>query len=140
MEPINSKIAKRFFSKFEVTLSGCWRWNAASNGYGRFSIFGESRYAHIVSWYIHYGSWPTGFVCHSCDNPLCVNPGHLFEGSPKDNTHDALYKGRRLGAPRKHDPQEIRQLLARGLSQREVSKLTGASQATVSEVNRWVRS
>jgi hypothetical protein len=130
---------KRFYAKFKKIPSGCWQWTAASNGYGRFNIEGKVEYAHRVSWYLHHGKWPMKFVCHTCDNPLCVNPAHLFEGTSKDNVHDALVKGRPFGAPLKHDPEIIRRLLRLGLRQREVASVVGCAQATVSEVNRGVR-
>ena len=133
-------IRERFYSKFKVATSGCWEWMTVSaNGYGRFSLFGKGDWAHRASWFIHNGELPAGFICHRCDNPKCVNPEHLFEGTARDNTHDALRKGRKLGAPIKHDPARIRSLLDKGLPQRTIAKLVGASQATVSEIHRGVR-
>lgn len=53
--------------------------------------------AHRYAWTLNYGSIPDGMlVCHSCDEPLCVNPEHLFLGTPKDNIQDMLKKKRGL--------------------------------------------
>jgi hypothetical protein len=55
--------------------------------------------AHRASWQIHYGPIPTGaIVCHSCDNPKCVNPIHLWIGTQRDNLLDAIKKGRKVGS------------------------------------------
>lgn len=48
-----------------------------------------------MSYQIFNGEIPQGFfVCHKCDNPRCINPNHLFVGTPKDNVMDMINKGR----------------------------------------------
>lgn len=54
--------------------------------------------ASAVSYAQHVGDVPDGLhICHTCDNPRCINPAHLFLGTPKDNQQDSLAKGRHAG-------------------------------------------
>jgi hypothetical protein len=90
-------IHRAFWSK--VALGDdreCWEWTRKkARGYGRFDVRGWPVYAHRIAWVIAFGVIPDGlYVCHSCDNPPCVNPAHLFLGTAKDNMQDKVRKGR----------------------------------------------
>jgi len=93
-------IENRFW-KYVHKTETCWIWTGAKagNGYGVTSkhIDGIKRqvYAHRVSYELDNGPIPKGlYVLHSCDNPSCINPKHLYTGTQLDNMRDCLHKGR----------------------------------------------
>lgn len=72
----------------------CWTWTGciSPGGYGKFR---GGEVAHRFSYRSHFGDIPAGLlVMHKCDNPSCVNPDHLFVGTPDDNMQDKVAKNR----------------------------------------------
>ena len=95
---------ERFWEKVNRRGPGdCWEWLGGRSpaGYGRFTVGSHTDnsrrrvIASRLSYELSFGAIPDGYlVCHTCDNPPCVNPAHLFLGDHKDNMQDALAKGR----------------------------------------------
>lgn len=125
---------ERFMAKVSPEpMSGCWLWCGATNehGYGNFWDRGTMRKAHRVSFEMHCGEIGRGqFVLHKCDTPGCVNPGHLWLGTGKDNTADMVKKGRWRNRRKDADDPSMRncrktksELLA---AQKRIAKLEAA--------------
>lgn len=95
-------LAQRIAGKHAVDpATGCWIWTGAKNrnGYGIFTVErGRKRrgvLAHRASFEVHVGPIPEGaLICHRCDRRDCINPAHLYEGTPQTNMDDKAARGR----------------------------------------------
>ena len=98
MAIMKRSLKERFEEKFvKGCPDRCWEWMASKNGkgYGQISVGNRTETASRVAYRIYVGEIPSGVcVLHRCDNPICVNPNHLFLGSQKDNIRDCSNKGR----------------------------------------------
>lgn len=126
----------RFWEKVDKKPDGCWNWKGyTDNGkaYGRLRLGKENKIATHVSWFIHTGKWPNKYMCHKCDNPPCVNPEHLFEGTHWDNMEDKVKKGRQKrgqdipNAILNDGKVKIVKSLLKYLTPRMVEEVTGVS-------------
>lgn len=121
--PKIAPVADRFWPKvnksgptIRAELGSCWVWTASRDrsGYGKFGrgrLRGWTK-ASRVSWELAHGAIPNGlWVLHRCDNPPCVNPGHLFLGTARDNNRDTAAKGR---FDAQKNPAKYRAYLAKG--------------------------
>lgn len=146
-----NSVEARLRRNCEITETGCWEWlGAYRQGYGAIKWKGTMHIAHRVSYTVFVGAIPAGmFVCHSCDNPSCINPEHLWIGTAQDNTRDCINKGRApavIGVPfRKGNiphnkvlttPQVVRvlELWESGTTQRRIADTLSVPLYTVKKI------
>jgi hypothetical protein len=92
-------IQEKFWSRVAVTADNarCWFWQGSPTEiYGQITINQTRWLVHIYSFYLTYGYKPSLCVLHSCDNPKCVNPNHLREGTHDDNMKDKVSRNRQI--------------------------------------------
>ena len=89
-----------FLAKFWAQVdksNDCWLWTGqlGTKGYGQFRDgSGAWWLPHRLSWAIANKADPGRlYVCHKCDVPACVNPKHMYLGTPQDNNSDRVQKG-----------------------------------------------
>lgn len=127
----------------------CWEWTGATHeGRGGYGFIGRGRagggtaQAHRVSWELANGPIPKGMeVCHTCDNPPCVNPAHLFVGTRRANVADAMRK-KRIRSGDRHpnakltadDVRTIREWAPAGWAHNDLAEAFGVSRSLISMV------
>ena len=140
----------RFLQRIEYdTAGGCWLWSGTmvpNTGYGQLCINGKGVGAHRLSWSLFFGSAPDGLVvCHKCDVRSCVNPSHLFLGTPADNMADMKAKGRARWAIgesvssaklRADDIPAILKRLANGESCKKIADSYGLTDCAINAIRR----
>jgi hypothetical protein len=154
-----------FWSKVDMSQGpdACWPWigSLGRSGYGQVRVNKKLYKAHRVAWEKTYGPLPFGFeVCHTCDNPPCCNPAHLFKGTHLDNIADMIAKGRNTKGKQhiwsrnhnrakgekngnakltKRDIKVIRATYAKGgITQRQIGAQYGVSDVLISLIVRRV--
>ena len=139
----------------------CWPWIGRGHvrEYGKIGLNGRTLRSHRVAYELSHGPIPDDLlVCHTCDNPACCNPAHLFLGTQLDNRRDAAHKGRaasgaknaavlyperlRRGEQNRNakitadDVREIRRLYAEGVTLTKIAPLFGIHYTNVSMICR----
>ena len=129
-------------SKINKDKSGCWNWTGpkANNGYGRISFQNEHLIAHRLVYKLLKGEIPKGMnLCHSCDNPQCCNPDHMFIGTQKDNMIDCLKKNRSASAKLKYEEvQAIRSLSDAGIDIKQLALMYGVSKKQIKRIIKGI--
>ncbi len=134
--------------------TGCWNWSryVQSGGYGQVRFGNKQITAHRASYLVFKGEFCRKLcVCHTCDNPRCVNPEHLFLGTTKDNNDDSRNKGRaKIGVSglnlnkghsriRKLTDVQVMEIYRSDDSLRELSEIYGVSMSTISTIRTGKR-
>lgn len=144
-------LMRRLLNGLDKTTN-CWEWKRAINGkgYGTLTVDHKTERAHRLMFKLFYQVDIDGWcVLHKCDNPLCINPEHLFLGTLADNMQDAMRKGR-LKVPTSSlfgeanpaavltqaDVNVIRDHLRAGATQAQIAILFGVSESNISRIKR----
>lgn len=143
---LTEKELNNFNSKIKK-VGACQEWQGCLNrdGYGKVNIrrLGATTYAHRISYRHYLGEVQEGLhVCHTCDNPKCVNPDHLFLGTAQDNMSDMINKdrhvivdqrGERNGHSKltKEDVLKIKELLSI-YNNKEIASMFNVTHSTIS--------
>lgn len=140
----------RFMNKVQPDNNGCWLWTGAkAREYGHFGVmtpFGSKMLRCNIYMHAVINRQVAEVVRHTCDNPICVNPSHLISGTCKDNSQDAVARGRTArGAKvvnKNHNAlsedtvRDIFKLKESGMTQANIARQLNTSPAQVSRVLR----
>ena len=142
-------LREKFLAKVcREPASGCWLWQGMvrPDGYGVAIFEGKARGAHRVAWMLFRGEIAREIVvCHKCDVRACVNPEHLFLGTPADNARDMKEKGRhprgeniRSAKLTTDQVSQIKTLLAEDrMYMREIALQFGVAPPTIRAIREW---
>lgn len=120
-EADETRVAEYFVGRFRES-NGCWEWalKPAHAGYGRVgqsSAYRGERLTHRIALTIALNRCLRGNALHRCDNPPCLRPSHLYEGTQADNARDRDTRGRGAAGPRgsrnKLTPDQVQEILQR---------------------------
>ena len=92
-----------FWEHHNKDENNCWIWRGGKNKQGQGVVRHDGRnwVTSRLAWHLLYGPIPDRhYICHRCDNPPCINPEHLFLGTPRDNSLDMYSKGRHPKRPK----------------------------------------
>lgn len=113
-------------------VTNCWNWQLGKTSAGYGAVFKNPHKittAHRLAYYAFTGELIAGlFICHKCDNRICVNPAHLVQETPKWNMKDKVAKGRLNPAPKM--PKGILHPAAR-LSEADILTIRSSSKSQV---------
>lgn len=138
-------LLEKFIEKvrFAPELDGCWVWVGAryTKGYAQMR-FGkkQKRGSHISLLLFKRLVVPKGKgACHTCDNPPCVNPDHLYVGNQKQNTADSINRGRYkfCHMPRKLTAAKVKEIRSSTELGYVIAKRMGVSPQMVSDIRTW---
>lgn len=136
---MRSNPAAAFDTGYVIESSGCWIWVKATSdrGYGVLRVFGRQTRAHRYAYERFVGHIEEGmFICHTCDNPRCVNPDHLYAGTPLENSLDMVAKRRQS---KKITPEQAALIRADTRPDPEIAADYGISKSQVCCIQRGRR-
>ena len=140
--PMGRRVIDNFWAYVDKSKGkkACWPWTRHIDieGYGRAVSRKNGNgiiLAHRHAWTFTFGKIPNGLhVLHSCDNPACCNPAHLYLGTHQDNMNDRNRKGRFFALLTEDDVRTIRQWRAQGMQPGAIGKRFDISQSHVSHI------
>lgn len=100
-------LVERLLKKVVVMPTGCWEWQGHGvRNYGMIRVLNSMYLVHRVTYELYKVISPGDLlVCHSCDNPKCCNPDHLWLGTDRDNSRGMIAKRRNVSQNKTHCPQ-----------------------------------
>ncbi len=131
---------KRFWSLVDVKNDFvCWEWQGCKHplsDYGTLGFMESRRYAHRVAWEFANSKIPKGkHILHTCDNPSCVNPAHLYLGTHQDNMNDRTKSGNSTGAKLSIEKaREIKELHRNGKRIDELSQMFDVRKESINKI------